>query len=159
MGLLAQLAQGDSAQVGRAMKIRADRYAIASASAQCPACGRWTQVVSLVAPERHERLLERDWETVAERVSLFYVTQLSAGVRRRLATLTPWYRQPAAASQPGFVNHCEHCAHPLDDHDLHCEPGGAFQPQTLAEAQGIRVWEIAEDLDAEAGGCGHDPAF
>jgi hypothetical protein len=141
------------------MRIRADRYAIASASARCPVCGQWTQVVALVAPEFHERSVEGGWEIVAERASLFYVTQLSAVVRHRLASLSPWYRQAHAGPQASFVNHCERCAHPLEDHDLHCEPGGAFQPQTPADARGIAVWSIDEALDAEAGGVGHDPAF
>jgi len=141
------------------MKIRANRYAIVSASALCPACSRWTHVVALVAPQHHERRGEQAWEPVAERASVFDVTDLSASVLRRLASLSPWYRKTSEGPGAGFANHCEHCAQPLADHDLHCEPGGAFQPQTVGEAQAISVWDIDEALDAEASGFSHDPDF
>jgi hypothetical protein len=141
------------------MKIRADRYAIASASAACPACAGWTHVVALVAPQRHERWGEQGWEPVAERASLFYVTAICASVSRRLGSLGPWYRPATPGAEALFTNHCEHCAHPLEDHDLHCEPGGAFSPRSLAEAQSISVWDIDEALDADASGFSHDPAF
>jgi len=141
------------------MKIRADRYAIVSASALCPACGRWTHVVALMAPQHHERLGEQGWEHVAERATVFYVTELSASVSRRLASLSPWYRKATEDPETCFANHCEHCAQTLGDRDLHCEPGGSFQPETVGEAQAISLWDIDEALDADASGFSHDPAF
>jgi hypothetical protein len=167
MGLIARLAQGFVAPIRVAlggsietrMKIRADRYAIVSASASCPACARWTHVVALVAPQRHERLGEHGWESVAERASLFYVTQISLSVSRRLASVCPWYRLATAGPEACFANHCEHCAQPLEDHELHCEPGGAFQPRNLAEAEDLCISEVDEVLDVDASGFSHDPAF
>jgi hypothetical protein len=132
------------------MKIRADRYSIASASALCPRCARWTHVVALVVPRSHD---------VAGRMSLFYVTEVSASVARRLASVCPWYRQAPGGPQACLSNHCEHCALLLEDHDLHCEPGGAFQPRTDAEARGVTVWDVDEPLEGDADGFGYEPAF
>jgi hypothetical protein len=141
------------------MKIRAERYAIVSASALCPACGRWTHVVALVAPQQHACWGEQGWEPVAERASIFYVTDLSASVSRRLASLNPWYRKTAASPEACYANHCEHCAQALEDHDLHCEPGAAFQPETVGAAKALSLWDIEEALDADASGFSHDPDF
>ncbi len=158
MGVVAELAAGFAA-AGGTMKIRADRYAIVSASALCPGCARWTHVVALVAPQHHERCGEEGWEPVAERASIFYVTQLSAPVLRRIASLSPGYRKTTEGTDACFANHCEHCAQPLEDHDLHCEPGAAFQPETAGEAQAISLWDIEEALDVDASGFSHDPDF
>jgi hypothetical protein len=141
------------------MKVRADRYAIASASALCPACARWTHVVALIVPQPHYILAERDWELVAGRASLFFVSGVSSSVSRRLASVCPWYRQAIDGPQACLTNHCEHCACPLEDHDLHCEPGGSFQPRNDAEARAVNVWDVDEVLDADASGFGHEPGF
>ena len=141
------------------MRVRADRYAIASASALCPVCDCWTHVVALLVPQRHTVASDQGWGIAAGRAWLFHVNETSAAVLVRLAVISPWYRPATGGTGRVFVNHCEHCASPLDDHDLHCEPGGAFQPSSEAEAAGVSLWHIDEPLDVDASGLAHEPDF
>jgi hypothetical protein len=47
----------------------------------------------------------------------------------------------------------------LDDHELHCEPEGAFQPSSAADAARILLFQISEPLEAAAGGYAIEPEF
>jgi hypothetical protein len=152
---------------------RAATYAILSATARCGACGDFTHVVAIAVPAAHEVFAGDAWEPGSSGVRLFYVESLPASVRQRLALLAPWYRssEPRVVAvakdtrdlaERGWGNHCEHCDAPLDDHDLHCEPDGAFTPALSGADSGaaMRVlrWEIREPLEVVAGGAGDDPA-
>ncbi len=155
------------------MIFRAATYAILSATARCGACGDFTHVVAIAVPAAHEVFAGDTWEPGSSGVRLFYVESIPASVRQRLALLAPWYRSSeprvvAFAKDPrdlagrGWGNHCEHCDAPLEDHDLHCEPDGAFAAALTAvgasaETRVLR-WEIRAPLEVVAGGAGDDPA-
>ncbi len=47
----------------------------------------------------------------------------------------------------------------LDDHDLFCEPEGAFLPTSQAQAAAIQLVRIDEPLEAAAAGYACDPQF
>ncbi len=47
----------------------------------------------------------------------------------------------------------------LDDHDLFCEPEGAFLPTSHARAAAIQLLRIDEPLEAAAAGYACDPQF
>jgi hypothetical protein len=130
--------------------IRAKRYRIVSASARCPGCGAWTHVVALVVPAEGR-------ETMS--VCLHYVEHIPEAVQSRVRALAPWFRLSAGAY---WANHCEHCDTLQDEHELHCEPGGAFMPAPEspgAEALRLTAWDVAEPFAAIAGGCSYDPPF
>ncbi len=137
------------------MIFRGTHYRIVSASSLCSACGAWTHVIALALPADRP-------ETVG--VTLYYVEDLPESVRSRVQALAPWYRRAAAAAEAApaascWANHCEHCDALQDDHELHCEPGGAFMPASAAEAALLTSWDVAEPFSAVAGGCSHDPPF
>jgi hypothetical protein len=56
------------------------------------------------------------------------------------------------------VHHCEHCDAPFDDHDLHCEPEGAFGALVSDRVAAARIlrWDVGEAIEIVAGGCGDD---
>ncbi len=130
--------------------IRATRYRIVSASSRCPGCGAWTHVVALVVPADGP-------ETMS--VCLHYVEHIPESVQSRVQALAPWFRLSAGSY---WANHCEHCDTLQDEHELHCEPGGAFMPapeSPAAEALRLTAWDVAEPFAAIAGGCSYDPPF
>jgi hypothetical protein len=47
----------------------------------------------------------------------------------------------------------------LADHDLFCEPGGAFLPTTELSAGLIQLLPIDEAFEAAAAGYAHQPEF
>ena len=155
------------------MIFRAATYAILSATARCGACGDFTHVVAIAVPAAHEVFAGDAWEPGSAGLRLFYVESIPASVRQRLALLAPWYRLSlppvvATAEDAGdfskrcWGNHCEHCDAPLEDHDLHCEPDGAFTPALVGADSGaarrVLRWEIREPLEVVAGGAGDDAA-
>jgi len=152
------------------MIFRAANYSILSASAVCSACGQATHVVAIAVPAAHEVCAGDAWELGSLGARLFYVEAVPDSARQRLELLAPWYRpasglrltadgsaDPAGAC---WLNHCEHCAAPFDDHDLHCEPGGAFAalPSEAVDEPRILRWEVDEPLEVVAAGCGEDPS-
>jgi hypothetical protein len=96
----------------------------------CIHCGEWTHLVALAVPPDHEVLVDSAWERSAQGAWLFYVEDLSESVQATVRELAPWYRlAPSEARGAAYwMNHCEHCGAPQEDHELHCEPGGAFMP-------------------------------
>jgi hypothetical protein len=129
-------------------------------------------VVALAVPPGHDLMADEAWGPGTGEAWLFHVESIPVRVRQRLALLAPWYRpargfagepeREGDSAGPCWRNHCEHCDAPLDDHDLHCEPGGAFAPAvTLAVAGAVlRIvrWDVDEPLEVVAGGYGEDPS-
>jgi hypothetical protein len=147
------------------VNIRSPVYAIASTSAVCSHCGAWTHVVAIVVPPGHEVLIDTAWEHSNLAAALFYVEDLSESVQATVRELTPWYRlaPSEARAAPYWMNHCEHCGAAQDDHDLHCEPGGAFMPASTPVgdpgegAAQIQLLDVPRRLAATAAGYAHDP--
>lgn len=146
---------------------RSPTYSIAHATERCGCCGRSTRVLALVLPEHHETLDSgsdeelNTWQSVSASAILFYVAQLSEGVQRQLLRLSPAFRlaHSDATENCYWTNHCEYCDSPLSDHDLHCEPEGAFLPCNEIEAAGIQLIKIDEPFAVTAAGCAIEPEF
>lgn len=101
------------------------------------------------------------WQRENANALLFYVESLPGVVQDRLQYLSPFYRLgfDAGTKNSYWANHCEHCAALLGDHELHCEPEGAFLPASETAATHIRLLEISEPFAAAAAGYACDPEF
>jgi len=152
----------------RNVNVRSPAYAIANASAACANCGAWTHLVALVLPPDHEVLVDSFWERSALGAWLFYIEDLSESVQAMVRELNPWYRlAPSEARGAAYwMNHCEHCGAPQEDHELHCEPGGAFLPERAllpaaggAGAAPIERLDVPRQFAATAGGYALEPPF
>jgi hypothetical protein len=154
------------------VNVRAPCYVVASGSAECARCGRWTHVVAVALPCDHEVAGDDSdesgdgartvhWQAAAIGALLFYIRDLPESVQRRIAALTSSFRL-AVSAQTGdayWMNHCEQCGAAVEDHDLHCEPGGAFMPMSAHAAAAIRLLQIFEPFQAAAGGYAFDGEF
>ncbi len=82
-------------------------------------------------------------------------------VRSRLNRLWPLFRfaHSAVTSSSYWANHCEHCGTLLGDHELHCEPDGAFMPSSETAAADIELLTIREPFEAVAAGYAVEPEF
>ena len=145
---------------------RSTEYGIANAEMRCPHCGRSTRVVALVLPANHEALdtesQELDvWQPGGANAILFYVWGLPEAVQGRLLRLSPTFRLAYSEATAGayWANHCKHCGALLSDHDLHCEPGAPFMPDSESAAARIQVFEEHEPFAAAAAGCTIEPEF
>lgn len=158
------------------VNIRCNRYSIARSRASCPHCLAETRVAALMLPPGHETRSmsdERDpiaedsartgdsWDGAACHAFLFYIESLPDAVRRRMQALAPMYRFAASTATQGsyWANHCERCGGIQEDHDLFCEPEGAFLPISPAAASIIEFFPIGEMLEAAAAGYAMDPEF
>jgi len=74
--------------------------------------------------------------------------------RDRLHRISPFFRlaHSAATLNSYWANHCEHCGTLLGDHELHCEPDGAFMPSSEAAAANIQLQQVPEALRSGGGG-------
>jgi hypothetical protein len=154
------------------INIRSDGYFIARTVGTCGCCRAPTRLLAVALPVEHETLAmdadaERDegardtWEGARCTAILFYVEYLPAAVQSRLNECSPGYRLAHSAATQGWywANHCERCDTLLDDHDLFCEPDGAFLPTSPASAAAIQLTWIDEPIEAAAGGYACDPEF
>jgi hypothetical protein len=152
--------------------IRSRHYFIAEAISACGCCGDSTRVVALALPPGHELLgldegAEREefaqdiWESAPCNAFLFYVEHLSDSVQHRLKERSTDYRLVYSASTLGsyWANHCEKCGSLLEDHELFCEPEGAFLPASEARATDIKLLRVEEPLEAAAAGYAQEPEF
>jgi hypothetical protein len=146
------------------MRFRADSYAIANATACCPACGQWTHVVAIALPPNHSVQVdevqdEEAWQPVAPGVWLFYVEELPDAAHQQLQALASGYRQVSdeAAGLAHWANHCEHCDARQDEHDLHCEPGGAFVGWWANTEAALSWLGLVEPIEVQAGGYTYEP--
>jgi hypothetical protein len=149
--------------------VRSQTYYVALTSVRCPHCGRSTRLLALAMPRDHETLhadghdesTQGVWQRADANALLFYVEGLPGVVQRRLAQLSRFFH---LAYDPGamnsyWANHCEHCGTLLADHELHCEPEGAFMPSSQAAAQDIQLLRIQEPFAAAAVGYACEPEF
>jgi len=147
-----------------AVNVRSVSYAIVSASEQCPSCRLFTHVVAICLPAGHE-IWDESWQSMPAAAAVFQIDGIGAAVQSRIACVSPHFRRtPAAAGveSPGWSNHCEHCGARQLDHDLHCEPEGAFGCGGVGGAGGrssLSVLEIAEPFEAAAAGYTLDPGL
>lgn len=153
--------------------VRSGSYLVAFTAAECAYCRAATCVIALVLPPAHETLAvdglderteesaEDSWEAAHCNASIFYVGYLPESVQGRLRDIAPAYRLAHSTATQGsyWANHCERCGALLHDHDLHCEPDGAFLPTDPENAAAIRLIRMDEPFEAAAAGYAYEPPF
>jgi hypothetical protein len=162
--------------------VRSHSYYVARTSVRCPDCGLSTGLLALAMPQGHETLhadahdgsgIDSDvdelcgesaqdvWQRADLNAFLFYVEGLPGVVQEHLRQLSQFFRPAydAGAMNTYWANHCEHCGVLLGDHELHCEPEGAFMASSEAEAAHIQLLHIAEPFAAAAVGYACEPEF
>jgi hypothetical protein len=110
---------------------------------------------------QNEALAVDTWCVATHHAFLFYIEFLPAVIQDRLKQFTQSYRLEFsdAAQGPYWANHCERCGSLLDDHELFCEPEGAFLPTSESSAGAIHLLALDEAFEAAAGGYAHEPQF
>lgn len=154
------------------INIRSPRYFIARRLGACGHCRKPTQVFALAVPPGHQALeLDADahdeatavdtWHVAVHGALLFYVEYLPEAVQARLKRYTQCYRfgHSDAAMGSYWANHCERCGCLLDDHELFCEPEGAFLPTSESSASSIHLLPMNEAMHALAAGYAYEPQF
>jgi hypothetical protein len=147
------------------VNVRSQAYYVARTQFPCWHCGISTQLLALAVPHSHVTLDAESqaevWQRADANALLFYVERLPADIQRRLHELSQSFGlgNSAATLDAYWANHCEHCGTLLDDHELHCEPGGAFMPSSEADASTIELLEIREPFEAVAAGYAPEPEF
>ena len=155
--------------------VRSQTFYVARTNAGCWHCGMPTRVLALAMPDSHETLdaelkVEADdrcepesdaWQRANFSAFLFYVEHLPGNVQDRLKQISPFFRPAysAATLNTYWANHCEHCEALLGDHELHCEPDGAFVPAGEAAATNIELLQIRTPFEATAAGYAFEPEF
>jgi hypothetical protein len=154
--------------------VRSQTYYVARTNVRCRHCGLSTRVLALAMPHGHETLHDDtqadagggdpasgDWQRAAFNAMLFYVERLPDDVQDRLNRISPFFRlaHSAPTLNSYWANHCEHCGTSLGDHELHCEPDGAFMPSSEAAATNIQLQQIQEPFEAVAAGYAFEPEF
>jgi hypothetical protein len=168
------------------INIRSPCYYIARTVSACWHCSSPTALVAIAVPPGHETLDVNDdasdedsdsetqhrehpaaaWSAADHNAFLFYVDFLPAPVRKRINAYQPTYRPidadaaaPAAGVGPGsyWANHCEQCGCQLDDHELFCEPDGAFLPTSESTAAAIHLVLVDELFETSAAGYSYEP--
>jgi hypothetical protein len=142
------------------INFRSDGYLIARTVGMCLHCRGVTRLVALMLPPGHESRSD-SWEPTPRHALLFYVESLPEAVRHHLQALAPTYRfATSPATQSSYwANHCERCGGLQEDHELFCEPEGAFLPISPAAAAIIEFLPVHESIEAGAAGYAIDPAF
>ena len=155
--------------------VRAPTFYVAHTDSRCWHCGLPTHVLALAMPNSHETLdaeaqsgaekggesASVEWQRANVHALLFYVQELAEDVQYRLNHLLPSFRlaHSPATLNSYWANHCEHCGALLGDHELHCEPDGAFVPSSEAAAANIRLLLIEAPFEAVAAAFAFDPEF
>jgi hypothetical protein len=154
------------------INVRSSSYWIAHATGECDGCRAETRFVALALPPSHhslaldcdvqkEELVAYNWETAEWSAFLFYVESLPEEVRRRLQAASEGYRFAFSERTQGsyWANHCTACGALMEDHDLFCEPDGAFLPTTAESAAAVTLEHVGEALEAGAVGYACEPQF
>jgi hypothetical protein len=154
------------------INVRSGSYWIAHATGECSCCRATLRLVALALPPQHQSLVldwhvdkdelaEYGWETVAWSAFLFYVEYLPEEIRLRLQAASAGYRLAFSERTQGsyWANHCANCGALMEDHDLFCEPDGAFLPTTAVSAALVTLEHVDEALHAGAVGYACDPQF
>lgn len=142
------------------INVRSPMYYLMRSRATCWYCGRSASVSALAVPPSHETW-DLEWQHANAWACLFYVNQLPAGVQARLAGASRCFRLMGTEGtwNSYWANHCEHCGAWFTDHDLHCEPGGAFVPETRTAAALIKLELLDERFEAMAAGYSFESEF
>jgi len=154
------------------INVRSEGYFIARTVAACAHCRAPTRLLALALPPEHETLaMDADaeseesahdtWEVASGPAFLFSIEYLAPLVECRLREHSAFFRYAYSEATQGsqWLNHCESCGSRLDDHELFCEPGGAFLPTDHASAAAIQLVWIDETLEAAAAGYACEPEF
>jgi hypothetical protein len=154
------------------VNIRADRYLIVSTVATCRYCGGTTPLVAVGLAPGHQTLdvdddLPEDdvavetWSVAGHAALLFHIAYLPYPVQRRLNAFTSAYRLDDSTYGGDFcwLNHCVHCDEAFHDHELFCEPGGAFLAMSEAEAGRLQISSVNQVFEACAAGYAYEPQF
>ena len=154
------------------INVSSPRYFIARRLGACGYCRAPTQVFALAVPPGHWALeMDADaqdgavavdtWRLATHSAFLFYVEYLPDVIHRRLKRFTQYYRFGHSDAAMGFywANHCERCGCLLDDHDLFCEPDGAFVPTRASTARLIHLLPMNEEIEVLAAGYAYEPQF
>jgi hypothetical protein len=154
------------------INVRSNSYWIARTMGECSCCHAETPLVALALPPQHESIeldwdIDKDeliryrWEAVEFSAFLFYVEYLPEEIRRRLQGAAAGYRFAFSERSQGsyWANHCANCGALVEDHDLFCEPDGAFLPTTAAGAAALTLERVDEALQVGAAGYACDPQF
>ena len=146
--------------------VRSPDYFVARAQERCWYCGRSTSVLALALPPHHETHEHSDidsgvWQRATGGALVFYVADLPDEVQARILGFSACFRlvRSPKTMTAYWANHCEYCSGLLDDHELHCEPDGAFVPLGEAAARAIKFITIHEGFEAVAAGYALEPAF
>ncbi len=161
--------------------VRSSTFYLVRATAECRHCRRPTPVLAFAMPPNHETLESDEWgeagplqgsassgwERAGCNAVVFYIEDLPSDVQRLLRELSASGRLPGVlrlarseeTSNSYWANHCEHCDAPFGDHDLHCEPDGAFVPSGEADAASIHLLRIDRPFAASATGYSVEPAY
>jgi hypothetical protein len=157
---------------GGSSNVRSGGYFIVRSIGECRRCQVSTPLIALALAPEHETLsMDADdgrqesipdtWENAACSALLFYIETLPDSVQRRLAEFSRAYRYAYSAETQGsyWANHCTSCGALLEDHELFCEPDGAFLPMSGDITADLELIWIEEPIEAVAGGYSCDPAF
>ncbi len=152
------------------MNVRSSNgYFIAQSMTMCGRCSAATRVFAVALCEHETIALDSDaerdesaqavWEAAGFGALLFYIERFSEAVQRRLTQLAPGLRfsYSAPLHSAYWANHCDRCDLLLEDHELFCEPEGAF---LLMDGAGeLHLSRIDEPFEALAAGYVCDPTF
>jgi hypothetical protein len=154
------------------VNVRSRSYFIACTVAVCSQCHEPTRLVALALPDDHEVLDSDDdvegaqiavesWSAASQGAFLFFIAYLPETVQLRMKEFAQGYRLVRSPAMLGrhWANHCERCNSLLDDHDLFCEPEGAFLPTSEASAGLIHLVRINDGIEAATAGYAGDPQF
>jgi hypothetical protein len=149
------------APVTEETNVRSAAYLLVQSVAVCGRCLQPTSAFSLGLLPGHERQVDGKWESVDAGVLLFYVDYLPPEVILVAQELSRHFRldYSTPTGTEHWMNHCENCGEVLEDHDLHCEPGGAFLPLDPRDAERILLVEVRESFSARVRGCSDDLPF
>jgi hypothetical protein len=147
--------------------VRSSKYFIVESRTRCDRCKLVTKVFGLALPADYESLYVDDdtpddengtWESPGMAAVLSYVDYVPESVANRIRLVTPHYRLDAQSEGNGtfWMNHCEHCGAPMEEEELHGDPGGPFAPLSDEGLEAIRLHEVREPFAAGAGGQSYD---
>lgn len=145
------------------INIRAPRFLLARTVGCCGRCRATTPLFAIAVPPGH-MALELDemaldegtavdvWRIAQRSALLFHVEYLPEPVQQRLRAFCLALRPAGSPGEEQWTNHCEHCGSPQNDHELFCEPEGAFLPIGEYCGTAIQLISIDETFEAAAGG-------
>jgi hypothetical protein len=155
--------------------VRSSSYYVLRTTGRCWHCRLETRLLAIALPCEHEatdgisdgdaddslQTADQEWEHAGFNAVLFYIEHLPRDIQSQLRDSSRLYRfiHCNITQSSYWANHCEHCATLLDDHELHCEPAGAFLPLDEAGGEKIQLFEIVQPFEARISGYSIEPQF